>query len=261
MKNFESKPSLSIIVATFNAENYVDEFMKCLMSQENKDFEVVINDGGSSDNTVNIINKYKKFLKIDIESRSDNGIYDAWNMAIDRAKSDWVMFIGADDRFNSNDAVDRIISAIKFNNDCNMIGFYGLVVDSGVVVKKIGGDICGATRKYMNLCHPGLLHKKSILGCRFSTKYRISSDYDFILKNINKIKYKLIDDVVVLVGGGGISRKMEFLAIKEAFIIQRENCVNKYLVCFYYFFVAWVKIFLRRYFGFIKIKMRIFGGD
>ncbi|WP_251675496.1 glycosyltransferase, partial [Sphaerotilus sp. FB-3] len=71
MKNFESKPSLSIIVATFNAENYVDEFMKCLMSQENKDFEVVINDGGSSDNTVNIINKYKKFLKIDIESRSD----------------------------------------------------------------------------------------------------------------------------------------------------------------------------------------------
>lgn len=91
--------NLSIIVATFNSEKTLQSTLESLLIQTYNEFEVIIIDGLSNDNTVSIIKEYeKKFLEANIDyfwsSEKDAGIYDAWNKALKKVNSPWIAFLG-----------------------------------------------------------------------------------------------------------------------------------------------------------------------
>ena len=76
-------PKVSIIVATLNSEKYLEETLLSIANQTYKNFEVIVIDGKSSDNTLKIINKYKSLISYCV-SESDNGLYDAFNKGINQ---------------------------------------------------------------------------------------------------------------------------------------------------------------------------------
>lgn len=91
---------LSVVLAVFNAEDEINDVLDNVTSQQNADVEVVVIDGASTDGTVGII----KTRSADIAywcSEPDSGIYDAWNKSLSRVTGEWVLFLGADDRFAS----------------------------------------------------------------------------------------------------------------------------------------------------------------
>lgn len=92
------QPTLSIVTATYNAESYLPHLIASLVAQTDPDFEWVVADGGSTDQTLDLINAAKSQLKtIIVDSRPDFGIYDALNRAVKLASGDYYVVVGADD--------------------------------------------------------------------------------------------------------------------------------------------------------------------
>ena len=87
---------LSIIIATYNAEKTLQRCLDSIIVQKSEEVELIIIDGGSTDNTVSIIKRNFKIIDYWI-SEKDKGIYDAWNKGIDKANGKWVQFVGSDD--------------------------------------------------------------------------------------------------------------------------------------------------------------------
>ena len=75
-------PKLSIIIPTFNSAGTMQQCLRSIASQTFTDYEVVIQDGGSSDQTVELIHEFQRNnpgISIELEQEPDKGIYDAMN--------------------------------------------------------------------------------------------------------------------------------------------------------------------------------------
>ena len=92
IKNMSKKsPLISIITVVKNGEKYLEETIKSLHSQTYQNFEHIIIDGCSTDNTLDIIKKYKSRISYFI-SEKDEGIYDGFNKGMKNVKGDYLGF-------------------------------------------------------------------------------------------------------------------------------------------------------------------------
>lgn len=106
-----SEPLVSIITVVFNGEKYLEQTILSVLNQTYSNIEYIIIDGGSSDATLDIINKYTD--KIDYwVSEPDSGIYDAMNKGISLATGQLIGIINSDDWYEL-DAVEEIVRAYK----------------------------------------------------------------------------------------------------------------------------------------------------
>ena len=110
-------PFFTIITSTYNAAATLPRLLDSLASQTCRDFNWIVQDGASSDNTMQIVEQYRDHLpEILANSDKDSGIYDAWNKAIDRWQDnmgEWVLFLGADDRLVSEDILAKVQEQIS----------------------------------------------------------------------------------------------------------------------------------------------------
>ena len=123
-----NKPFFSIIIATYNSEQYIKQAINSILNQDFKNYEIIIIDGLSKDKTTEIIQKYIKNITF-FKSEPDTGIYDAWNKAISVAKGSWIYFLGSDDYLKDSDVlinVEKRITDIEFNDNSKTI-IYGEV--------------------------------------------------------------------------------------------------------------------------------------
>ena len=104
---------ISIITPTLNSEKSIAFTLNSVFNQTFKNFEHIILDGGSTDNTLNIIKEYED--KIDYWcSKKDSGIYDAFNNGMKLAKGDYIGFLNSDDVYTHN-ALEILNTYIKKN--------------------------------------------------------------------------------------------------------------------------------------------------
>ena len=101
--NESISPLISIIVATFNAATCIQEALESIINQSFQDWECIIQDGGSKDNTISILQKYASLdNRIKYYSEPDKGIFDALNKGIQKAQGQWIYVLGSDDILNPN---------------------------------------------------------------------------------------------------------------------------------------------------------------
>ena len=107
------KPLLSIIVPAYNAEKSIGRLIKSLVSQEYKDYELIIVNDGSTDNTKNIVEKYaKEYSLIKFIDKENTGVGDTRNQGLKIAKGKYIAFADSDDYYMPN-YFDVIIPEIK----------------------------------------------------------------------------------------------------------------------------------------------------
>ena len=94
-------PEFSIITVVLNNEKYIEETIKSIINQNYKNFEYIIIDGKSTDNTLKIIKKYKDKINKFI-SEKDKGIYDAFNKGISLANGRFICIVNSDDILKPN---------------------------------------------------------------------------------------------------------------------------------------------------------------
>ena len=122
-------PKISVIVPIYNIEEYVETCIESILNQTFKDFEVILVDDGSTDNSLNIGRKYEKYdNRIKVIHKKNGGLSDARNVGIDKACGEYLCFIDGDD-FIAIDTLENMYNLILKNNSqiaiCNMVRYYG----------------------------------------------------------------------------------------------------------------------------------------
>lgn len=115
-------PLISIITVVYNSEKYIEGTLKSIQNQTCKDFEYIIIDGDSKDNTLSIIQRYQDVVS-KLISETDKGLYDAMNKGLQMAKGQFVWFINSGDKIYADNTVENIVNLYADNPTADI--FYG----------------------------------------------------------------------------------------------------------------------------------------
>ena len=208
------EPTISIIVATMNAAATLQECILSICEQTYQARELIIIDGGSTDETLEIVQRYAAEIA-HWQSGPDNGIYDAWNKGLAHAKGDWICFLGADDKFWVKDSLERFAPYLEkaYPNHRLVYGVLA-VLDLDGSLSYLIDHPWQKIRKFwpqkMLMPHCGTLHHRSIFEehGNFDDSFKITGDYDLLLREI-KCRPPLYVPELVQAGfrEGGISSK------------------------------------------------------
>ncbi len=165
---------VTIITVTYNAGNLLERTILSVINQTYTNIEYIIIDGGSTDNTVDIIKQYEDKISYWI-SEPDKGIYFAMNKGIQKATGEWINFMNAGDTFVSRTTIQNVMDNVNKNTEL----IYGNHVCDGT----IGSVKDRKITQLMPCCHQSLFVKTILMKQNlYNTFYQISADYDFILK-------------------------------------------------------------------------------
>lgn len=219
---------ISIIVATFNAGNTLPNCLRSIAEQKIEEVELIIIDGGSVDNTKQIVSEHQNIIDIFL-SEKDQGIYDAWNKGVKMAKGSWIMFLGADDELLPN-AINNYITFLKRLDKNTHIDFIcaldDLVSQNGVFLKKLGEEPTWNRMKFnMAAAHVASLHSREKLFDEvglYDLKYKICGDYELLLRKRERLRYVFLDNCTMArMKEGGMSASWK--AVIETYKIRRDH--------------------------------------
>ncbi len=220
---------ISIITVCFNAGKTIEDTIKSVVSQTNKNCEYVIKDAKSTDNTLEIVNKYKKNISKIISSK-DNGLYDAMNIAVKEAKGEIVYFLNADDVLVNKNIIKEVMSEFEKNPGLDMvfgdIEFFYPKENKKVKISRTA-SISDLKNGYMPPHQGSFVKKKWLLKYPFDTRYKSSSDFDFFCNFLKeKPVIKKIDKVIAKMIVGGVSSGS--ISYKETQKVIRKHFGNYY---------------------------------
>ena len=180
--SLEHLPFFSIIIPTYNSATDIRRCLNSIASQNFSNFEVIIQDGSSEDETLEIIREVRgknQSLLIEVYSERDNGVYDAMNKAVLRSKGNWLLFLGSDDQLFESDTLKRVFS-LPLKTDIA----YGNVkmLHSHHIYN--GRFTLGKILFEGNICHQAIFYKKSVFDSvgLYNPLYKVYADYDFNIR-------------------------------------------------------------------------------
>lgn len=197
---------LSVIVATFNSGKTLKQTLDSIRYQTYRDFEVIVIDGMSTDNTLEIVKEYSDIV-VKYISEKDTGIYNAFNKGIDLASGEYICFIGSDDCYCNYEVFDRISKELSENIELLSAPVYS-VDESTLIQNFCVNDVdINMAKKGRMIPHQGMFVKTEVMNkYRFDEQYKIISDYVFLVRYLlDDGAIKFIDIPVVYYSEGGIS--------------------------------------------------------
>ena len=242
---------ISVITATFNSGKTLRDTMESVLQQTYTDYEYIIKDGGSKDNTLDVVQEYApKFGgRLKVMSEPDKGIYDAMNKGLEMSTGDVVGILNSDDFYTSYDALQAIADAFE-NNDIDAV--YGDIhfVNDEDLTKCVRYYSSGLFKRgYMRFgfmpAHPSFYCKKSIYKKygSFDTSYKIAADFENLLRIIfiGRIRTLYIKKDFVTMRTGGASTaglRSRRLIMKEHLSGLKKNGIysNVFLLSLRYFY-------------------------
>ena len=211
----------SVVTTTYNAETTLEETILSVVNQKNVQFEYIVIDGKSTDNTVNLLKQYKDKISFWI-SEPDKGIYDAMNKGLQHANGDFVIFLGADDHFASFNTLNQVANHITSLNS----------VYYGDVYRNTRNDLYkGKFNKYIisleNICHQSIFYPKCVYkNHSYDLAYKVYADYIYNLTIFPTHQFQYIPIMISYYNYEGFSSKnpdKEFEKHIDSFIKQRNG--------------------------------------
>jgi glycosyltransferase involved in cell wall biosynthesis len=232
------EPVISVIVAVFNGARTLRRCIDSVVEQTYPNKELIIVDGGSKDGTVDILEAEDGKIAY-WESKPDRGLYHAFNKALDHATGEWIMFLGSDDYFWEPDVLERAAPYLDAASDAGIRVVYGqaaLLGWNGEVREVAGEPWSVAARKLdwgLPPTHGATLHHRNLFKDygRFDESFRISGDYDFLLRELGHREATFIPGLIVIgMGGQGLSSHPanELLIRWESVRARRNNGKNPF---------------------------------
>lgn len=229
------KPLITVVTVVFNGEQYIEETILSVINQTYENIEYIIVDGGSNDDTIDIIRKYQHAIDYWV-SEKDKGIYDAMNKGINLSSGAWINFMNSGDTFFSSETVAQIFSG----EICDEKIIYGNVHVRYLNFSRIkrGGNP-NKLWSGMQFCHQSAFvdvqyHKLK----QFNVENKIAADLELFYSAFKtKEKFKYFDLVFSSVQDGGVSDSNRLQAVLASRNAVR-NCGASRIVDLYYLFAV-----------------------
>ena len=220
----------SIITVTFNSERHIKDLLLSLSSQTYKNFEHIIIDNKSNDETLFLAKKYGvKYLIIC--SEEDKGIYFAMNKGLTHASGKFILFLNSDDWLYDKNSLYKIYKSIKINTE---IIFANILIVNKSYPYKIYRKWDNSSINFTegnHTPHPAFFASKKLFKMfgNFDTRFKIAADYDLMYRFISKISKSNIThskSVSTVMRSGGASSNSLIAIIKSNSEILRFNTLK-----------------------------------
>ena len=195
-------PKISIIVPVYKVEQYLPKCIDSILSQTYQDWELLLIDDGSPDNSGKICDEYaQKDERIRVFHKENGGVSRARNLGLDNAEGDYVMFVDSDD-WLSNDCLQVCVHEVEANKlDALQFGFISVNSNNEKkIVKKSSLTLDGEQyikHNNFNVCVGGGFYKRKIIEenkIRFPIELKLAEDQIFVLSFIKKaVRIKYLD--------------------------------------------------------------------
>lgn len=219
---------ISIITITYNAAGVIGPTLRSVREQTFRDFEHIIVDGASSDDTI-LIARRDGVRGARIISEPDRGIYDAMNKGLHAAKGDFILFLNAGDTFADAGTLQLFADAAERHAD---------IVYADTVIVDAGGNILrprhlsapqkltvDSFSKGMLVCHQAFMVRRSIAP-DYNLDYRFSADYDWTIRCMEETvpeRCMNLHTVAIHYLADGTTDRNKLSSLKERFNIMREH--------------------------------------
>ncbi len=187
---------ISVITITYNSAATLEQTINSVLDQNYKDVEYIIVDGGSTDNTLQIIKKYKNSISKFI-SEKDSGLYDALNKGLALATGDVIGILHSDDFYIDNTILGKYANTFIKNNSEAVYSdlFYVNKDNTNKVIRKwkSGNYKSSSFLHGWMPPHPTFFVKRSVYEKygKFNLDFKHSADYELMLRFIHKHKIKI----------------------------------------------------------------------
>lgn len=209
----------SIITVCYNASLTIKETINSVLCQTHRDIEYIVVDGNSTDGTINILKEVQdnRFVFI---SETDTGIYNAMNKGLKLASGNYLIFLGADDKFIDENVLTKVAAKITSNDS---------VIYGNVMLKTnqrlYNGNFSRWTWGHRNICHQSIFYPKSVYRkYNYNEKYRSVADWDYNLRLlISGIRFTYINETICVFNDDGLSsnsKDYDFLKVRRKMVCK-----------------------------------------
>lgn len=222
---------VSIITTTYNDSKSLRKTIKQIEAQDYPNIEYIIVDGASTDDTMEVIQEAKAFFgdRLVWISEKDKGIYDAINKGLKLATGDYIGLCF--DEFAGTDVISKMVAVMEKEGTDGVHGDLNYMDGEKIVRKWRNGQ--GNIRSGWMPGHPTLYLKKEVYEKYglYKTDYRISADYEFMIRILkdHRVKLSYIPEVLIKMAHGGTSTNSlgAYLeGMKEGHRALKENGVK-----------------------------------
>ncbi|MGH9900241.1 MAG: glycosyltransferase family 2 protein [Pyrinomonadaceae bacterium] len=192
----------SVIIPVFESGPKIEKTVRSVLSQDENLFELIVMDGGSTDDTLSAVEKYAGRIKL--VSESDGGVYHAMNKGVELAGGKYLYFLGAGDSLREG-VLAKVAGRLPAG-DLALVYGNVYMVDRGLVYD---GAFDTAKLRKRNISHQSIFYERSIFDVMggYEPRFKVLADHAFNLKCFwnNRIRKEYIAYVVANFEGGGVS--------------------------------------------------------
>lgn len=217
--------TISVITVTLNSDKFIEQTIQSVLNQTYKNIEYIVVDGGSTDGTLSIFEKYKDAID-HIISEKDEGIADAMNKGVALATGDYVIFIQADDYFQNAASLEESFKFMEATTD-----ILACRIKFGKDLKIIKPTGFNFWTNFKGMPHQGILCRRTLINSLdgFDKQFTICMDYDLLLRAYkNGARLRKAPIVLSVMRDTGISSRQDWQSLKNRFDEERrvhqKNC-------------------------------------
>jgi glycosyltransferase involved in cell wall biosynthesis len=209
-------PKLSIIVPTFNSSSTITSCLESIKRQAFSDYEIIVQDGISSDNTLALVADFaasnKDILILQFQER-DSGPYDAMNKAMGRATGEWLYFLGSDDELYDPAGLSKMLDSPQAADGDVLYANVKMLERNGALQDAIVYDGPFDLKKLLrkNICHQAMMYRRTFARSvgEFNIRYTAFADWDYNLSCWSQTRFRYIDVILAVYWQGGLSSRPE----------------------------------------------------
>ncbi|WP_406656571.1 glycosyltransferase family 2 protein [Methanolobus sp. ZRKC2] len=228
-----SQPFISVVIAVYNGAKTLQRCIDSVSEQSYKNKEIIIIDGGSTDGTIEILKANDEKIAY-WKSEPDNGIYNAWNKALDKISGEWIYFLGSDDYLWKNTVFQEIAPHLSEANSQEIQLVYGQVarVTKDGDIACVDGHSWDHTWQGMILdgvctfTHQGMFHHKNLFETygNFDESFKIVGDYELLIRAFKEGGDAIFTEGIIVAGmqTGGVTANCTKL-VKETAEARKSN--------------------------------------
>lgn len=245
---------ISVITINYNEKEGFEKTIESVLNQTYQDFEFIIIDGGSTDGSRNVIDKYKDRISYWV-SEPDKGVYSAMNKGIRGATGEFVIFMNGGDIFANSEVLEKVESNLINEFDIYYGDNYNSRHEKHKRILEYPEKLDFAFFYSKTISHQSTFIRRKLFDDHFyyNEDYKIASDWEFFIYTIcyKNVPYKHLENIISIFDCNGISYNPKFVGIIQE---ERNKTLQKYFPAFIDHYEKYLEFESKRYKQFVNIK-------